>query len=91
MANSEMRGAELASMQKGQLNSISQLQGLSDGDCPELKLNDEGKKWWQDAKLGLFIHWGVYSVVGKGEWAYFNELIGRLQKKTFILCARPEK
>ena len=75
MANSEMRGAELASMQKGQLNSISQLQGLSDGDCPELKLNDEGKKWWQDAKLGLFIHWGVYSVVGKGEWAYFNEKI----------------
>lgn len=23
--------------------------------------------WWRDAKLGLFIHWGVYSALG-GEW-----------------------
>ena len=23
---------------------------------------------YQDAKFGLFIHWGVYSVLGDGEW-----------------------
>lgn len=24
--------------------------------------------WWQDARFGMFIHFGVYSSVGRGEW-----------------------
>jgi alpha-L-fucosidase len=31
--------------------------------------NLEARKWFQDARFGLFIHWGVYSVLGDGEWA----------------------
>ena len=31
------------------------------------KENLEARKWFQDAKFGLFIHWGVYSVLGDGE------------------------
>src|SRR5271166_5929851 len=30
--------------------------------------NVQARRWFKDAKLGLFIHWGVYSLVGKGEW-----------------------
>jgi len=30
--------------------------------------NLEARRWFQDAKFGLFIHWGVYSVLGDGEW-----------------------
>jgi alpha-L-fucosidase len=30
--------------------------------------NLEARRWFQDAKFGMFIHWGVYSVLGKGEW-----------------------
>lgn len=30
--------------------------------------NLKARQWFQDAKFGLFIHWGAYSVVGKGEW-----------------------
>ncbi|TRX51899.1 alpha-L-fucosidase [Fulvivirga sp. M361] len=30
--------------------------------------NLEARKWFEDAKFGLFIHWGVYSVLGDGEW-----------------------
>lgn len=26
------------------------------------------QEWFQDAKFGMFIHWGVYSVLGDGEW-----------------------
>jgi alpha-L-fucosidase len=22
-------------------------------------------KWWQDARFGMFIHWGLYSVLGR--------------------------
>ena len=30
-------------------------------------------KWFQDAKLGIFIHWGIYSVNGVDEsWAFYN-------------------
>jgi alpha-L-fucosidase len=25
--------------------------------------------WWHAAKFGMFIHWGLYSVVGQHEWA----------------------
>src|SRR5260370_1271905 len=24
-------------------------------------------KWWHDARFGMFIHWGLYSVVGRHE------------------------
>jgi alpha-L-fucosidase len=26
-------------------------------------------EWFRDAKFGMFIHWGVYSVIGRHEWA----------------------
>ncbi|HMZ49431.1 MAG TPA: alpha-L-fucosidase, partial [Flavobacteriales bacterium] len=30
-------------------------------------------QWFQDAKLGIFIHWGIYSVRGVGEsWSFHN-------------------
>lgn len=34
--------------------------------------NLQARQWFQDAKFGLFVHWGVYSVVGKGEWVMNN-------------------
>jgi len=32
-------------------------------------------KWWQEAKFGLFIHWGIYSIPGRGEWVMYHERI----------------
>jgi alpha-L-fucosidase len=31
--------------------------------------------WWRDAKFGLFMHWGVYSILGRGEWVQWKEQI----------------
>ena len=67
----EMTGAELKSMLKSSINFKS-LGGMK---CEELNLKEEDKKWWRDAKIGMFIHWGLYSILGKGEWARFNEVI----------------
>ena len=39
------------------------------------KENIEARKWFQDAKFGLFVHWGVYSVLGDGEWVMNNQNI----------------
>lgn len=33
--------------------------------------------WFNDAKLGIFIHWGIYSVLGIDEsWSFYNGYIG---------------
>ncbi len=37
--------------------------------------NLKTREWFQDAKFGLFIHWGVYSVLGDGEWVMNQQQI----------------
>ena len=32
------------------------------------KENLEARKWFEEARFGLFVHWGVYSILGDGEW-----------------------
>jgi alpha-L-fucosidase len=32
------------------------------------KSNLEARSWYQDARFGMFIHWGIYSELGAGEW-----------------------
>ena len=34
--------------------------------------NLEAREWFRDARFGIFIHWGVYSVLGRGEWVMNN-------------------
>ena len=33
-------------------------------------------KWWHEARFGMFIHWGLYSLIGRHEWAVNQERIG---------------
>jgi len=30
-------------------------------------------KWWHEARFGMFIHWGLYSVLGRHEWVMEDE------------------
>jgi alpha-L-fucosidase len=43
--------------------------------APELRLSAEDMRWWRDAKLGIFIHWGLYAIPAKGEWHMFNDKV----------------
>jgi alpha-L-fucosidase len=37
---------------------------------------EERMQWFEDAKLGIFIHWGIYAVNGIDEsWSFFNNYI----------------
>ena len=65
----QMTGAELKSMLKSSVNFKS----LGGVKVPGLKLSAEDMKWWREAKIGMFIHWGLYSILGRGEWVYHNE------------------
>jgi alpha-L-fucosidase len=37
--------------------------------------NLKARAWFQDARFGMFIHWGVYSVPARGEWVMNQEKI----------------
>ena len=39
--------------------------------------NLKAREWFQDAKFGMFIHWGVYSILGDGEWVMNNQGIDK--------------
>src|SRR5690348_5481806 len=32
-------------------------------------------EWWREARFGMFIHWGLYAIPGRGEWVQWNEQI----------------
>ncbi len=36
---------------------------------------DARMRWWREARFGMFIHWGVYSIPARGEWVMYNEKI----------------
>lgn len=47
---------------------------------PEYPANDTGAadhdrriQWWREAKFGMFIHWGLYSILGREAWAMGDE------------------
>jgi alpha-L-fucosidase len=42
-----------------------------------LLLSRNDMQWWRDAKFGLFIHFGLYSILGRGEWVMFSERIDK--------------
>jgi len=31
--------------------------------------------WWREARFGMFLHWGVYSIPARGEWVQWDEQI----------------
>lgn len=35
----------------------------------------ERMSWWQNARYGMFIHWGVYAIPARGEWVMYQEHI----------------
>jgi alpha-L-fucosidase len=56
------------------LLSMSTSVDAHDGYTPPPE-NLKAREWFQDARFGMFIHWGVYSVLGDGEWVMNNRKI----------------
>jgi alpha-L-fucosidase len=54
----------------GAINGI-QLVRVSPG--PSAYSVPANMQWWADARFGMFIHFGSYSRLGRGEWAMFND------------------
>jgi alpha-L-fucosidase len=36
---------------------------------------EQRMKWWRGARFGMFVHWGLYSQLGRHEWVMYREKI----------------
>ncbi len=55
--------------------------GAVSNSAAQTKINPDSirnkMQWFADAKLGIFIHWGIYAVDGVVEsWSFYNKTIG---------------
>ncbi len=52
------------------------LAGLNAGFAQKNHSDSSKFEWFGNAKLGIFIHWGIYSVQGIDEsWSFYNDLV----------------
>lgn len=51
----------------------------------------ERTRWWREARFGIFIHWGVYAVAGRGECVMYNERIPPAEYDRLIPLFRPAR
>ncbi|WP_433175499.1 alpha-L-fucosidase [Actinoallomurus sp. CA-150999] len=52
---------------------------------------DDKIAWLQDAKLGMFIHWGVYSGPAKGEWYMHDAAVTPANYQRFVTDVTSEQ
>ncbi len=52
-------------------------------------------KWWHEARFGMFVHWGLYSQLGRHEWVMNRECIPKKEyerlAKTWKVKKRPAR
>ncbi|HPK80107.1 MAG TPA: alpha-L-fucosidase [Rectinema sp.] len=54
--------------------------------------NERNKRisWFQDARFGMFIHWGLYSIPAKGEWIQSAEKISAEEYEKYAQHFKPD-
>jgi len=45
--------------------------------------------WWQEARFGMFIHWGIYAIPARGEWVRYVEDIPKEEYARFAREFKP--
>lgn len=48
-------------------------------------------EWFRQARFGLFIHYGLYSQLGKGEWVQFGDKIPVAEYEKLAATFRPDR
>jgi alpha-L-fucosidase len=56
------------------------------------RISDSEKfSWWNEARFGLCIHWGLYSLLERGEWVMFRERIPKSEYARLADRFQPKK
>ncbi|HTQ96676.1 MAG TPA: alpha-L-fucosidase [Candidatus Acidoferrum sp.] len=48
-------------------------------------------QWWREAKFGMFVHWGLYSILGREAWVMGDEDIPLQEYEKLTQQFHPEK
>ena len=48
---------------------------VEDTSAAQLSATPDGVRAFEEAGFGLSVHWGLYALLGRAEWVYFNERI----------------
>src|SRR5579875_1223806 len=64
-------------------------QAPTPADLRQAATRAQRMQWWHQAKFGMFIHWGLYSVIGQHEWAKEQEGVPLLQYELLAKNFRP--
>lgn len=54
-------------------------------------MNQEGIERFRDAKLGLFLHWGLYSVRSRGEWSIYRDDVPKEDYAKYMRMFNPKR
>jgi alpha-L-fucosidase len=54
-----------------------------------LRLPPQKMRWWRDAKLGIMLHFGLYSIPAKGEWYEYEAKVPAAQYASLARRFKP--
>ena len=50
----------------------------------------ERTQWFRQARFGMFLHWGLYSIPARGEWVYSHDPGIVERYPSYLDCFNPE-
>ena len=53
--------------------------------------NLEARKEFQDSKFGIFLHWGLYSMLAQGEWVMTNQNLDHMEYRKLASAFYPSR
>lgn len=56
-----------------------------------LQVSQKGLGWYQDVRFGMFIHWGLYSILAREEWIMHTQRIPVLEYEKLVGQFNPVK
>lgn len=48
-------------------------------------------RWFHESRFGMFIHFGLYALLGRGEWVMYHERIPRDEYEKLLGRFNPER
>ena len=58
-------------------------------NAENFQASDDRCAWFRDARFGMFLHWGLYSLLGRGEWVMKLDGIPRAEYERLAARWRP--
>ena len=52
---------------------------------------DRRMEWWRQARFGMFVHFGLYSIIGRHEWVMSMEGIDKDEYEKYADQFMPEE